>query len=260
MMAVMPNNQTGASKAPDLAHILRRLSAGPEDLARERRVLPTGARDRLEVVLREINETVLPRAITVKCSGTALATLFVANRRVFHLQPAAGVLPGVSENSMDTAVIAQQLLDISKSATSIGIETIDRRDHAFTTNQSFSVSALRIALGLDCQDTGASSLDDLLKQHAIAGMRWRAGSKELQFVGAQIWRETMQSHAARMLKIPTSPLLASRSTRSNAVGLAVPLTQALLLVLARDDEGGFACVVPCEKGFEALGTWQMLAS
>ena len=255
MIPVQAPSRKHHGESVNLNEVLHRFSTKPEWLAAERQTLPQAPRAQLEVLLREISETVLPRCIELRAQGRQIATLTVSNRRLYAIEWAGNDNAG--NTKPDARQLAEQLLDLSKRATALTTRAIADPSLIAETGDSCSVAALRAALVIDDRTCDITHLADLLEPTAIAHMTWSGDPEKHVLSGAQTWHALMQSHVKRL----TDQLSGSKNSKFNAAqettGVAIPLSDAEVIIIACKDALGVASVAPIKDGLKAISTWQI---
>lgn len=244
-----------ADRDTALSTAIARLATPHATLSAERQSLPDTPRGRLSALLQEIHETVLPRRITLLQDDTPLAHLTVTNRRLFRV--AAAQTPAPDADAQDLQATASALLDLSKQVKSMSTQAV----HGGSTNtegaMGASVEKLRAALGLDDEKNEISHLQGLLAPAALAQMSWTDGPAAYAFSGADTWRDLLETHAARITHHIATDTVKKLSATPVTKGMALPLSQDTLLVVACKDRAGVATITPRTEGLKAISTWQI---
>lgn len=255
MTSSIAPTQHSATETVNLKEVLHRFSTKSSWLAAERQTLPEAPRAQLEVLLREIGETVLPRRIELKAQGVILATLTVSSRRLYAIaRPQQGQSLA---SDVDARVFAAQLLDLSKRATALTTRTIDDPSQISDTGNSCSVAALRSALVIDDRPCDIAHLADLLEPTALAYLTWSGEQAKLVFSGEEAWRGLLQSHAERVIAKLSDAQAVKFPASQDATGIALPISRDRVLIVACKDALGFASVSPVEEGLKAISAWQI---
>lgn len=252
--AILPS-QDNTTETVNLKEVLHRFSTKSEWLAAERQTLPEAPRAQLEILLREISETVLPRCIELTAKGATLATLTVSSRRLYAI---AGPEQDSSfTTDADAREFATQLLDLSKRATALTTRTIDDPSQVSDTGNSCSVAALRSALVIDDRPCDIAHLADLLEPTALAQMTWSGDLTKHVFSGDEVWQHMLQSHTERAIGKLSDPNKMKFPTSQDATGVAIPISRDAVLILAFKDTLGVASVSPVKEGLKAISAWQI---
>ncbi|MGA9254240.1 MAG: hypothetical protein WBV71_17555 [Roseobacter sp.] len=249
------SSQESTGETVNLKEVLHRFSTKSAWLAAERQTLPEAPRAQLEVLLREISETVLPRCIELTAKGETLATLTVSSRRLYAITS-----PKQDQSfapDADARVFAAQLLELSKRATALTTRTIDDPSQISDTGNSCSVSALRGALVIDDRPCDIAHLADLLEATALAQMTWSSDPAKHVFSGAEAWHPLLQSHAERLTGELSGSKTAKFQAAQDATGVAIPISEDKVLIVACKDTLGIASVCPIEEGLKAISAWQI---
>lgn len=247
------------SMSPGLGDVLRRLSTNPKLLSQERKSMPADARERLEILLREIDEIVLPRTLWIQANGTDVAALTVANRRLSALTRVDGNSKQIAGESSDANELAMQLLEISKSVTSIRVTPLQSDQPRDEEGSSVSVAALRVALGLDQQVCEIDQLTELLETDAEARLVWTRDYSSPSFTGADTWHASMEVLAKRAMETFNEPDGRSDLKQTSAIGFAMSVSENQILVLACNSNKGLCCIVPKSAGLTAVSNWQTIS-
>ena len=87
------------------AELLQRLKTDPTLLAAEHRFLPQGVGARLAMLLREIDEIVLPRVVRLNAGSRDVARLIVSQRRLISVDmPGRAAVPLQTDSLADAMV------------------------------------------------------------------------------------------------------------------------------------------------------------
>jgi hypothetical protein len=241
---------------------LLRLAATPGQLAAERHAVPDAQHARLLTILREIDETVLPRCVDLCIDRNPVARLTISQRRLVRLELARrGALR--ADPSVMVRVLADALSALSALPGSMSMVVRRRAVATPSPETACSVAQLRLALAVDLQGQGtaqeAAGLDRLaetLERTAQATCRWTSGQAPLAFAGAPEWTEQLARAADRFRQRSDGGPDNRRFGAQRTQGLAVPLGEGLLLVLAGQGNGGLAAVMPETDGMAAIAHWQ----
>ena len=236
--------------------LLQRLSAAPHQLAAERRVLPQGAEARLEAMLTEIDEIVLPRVLWLKSGAQDVARLIVSHRRLIDVemqgQSAAPIAPETLPQHL-----AARLITIAQGRGALSV-TVGRRstqpNHAET---ACSVTSLRQALALVATQTGYDRLLRQLEEQSTALTQWDTTVAGTRFSGQDSWMKPLHAMAARFLEVGRHQHGDARVGPQGTQGAAIPIAGRQLLIMACLEERGFAAVLPFEVGLRIIADWQM---
>lgn len=259
MRAANFKNKMEDAMSPGLGDVLRRLSTQPQVLSQERQSIPVVPRERLEVLLREIDEIVLPRMLWIQANGTEVAALTIANRRLSALTRMNGSSKQTAGQYSDANELAMQLLEISKFVTSIRVTPLQSDQQRAEEGSSVSVAALRVALGLDQQACEIDQFSELLEADAEAKLIWTGVYSSPSFSGADTWHSSMEACAKRAMKIINVSDGGSDLEQTDAKGFAMPVSENKILVLACNSNKGLCYIVPKSEGLKAVSNWQTIA-
>lgn len=243
-----------------LSRLVGRFATSPEKLAAERSAMPSSARARLERILQEIDETVLPCRLRVICENAPPVDLAVSNRRLVDIHASECTSQASDTRTAPEERFAAELLELSaraKAVTALG----DLEDGTMAeTEQSCSVEGLRRALRLDRKDAGLAALRDHLDQLSHAHLWWDSDTKKLQFRGQADLKEFLRAHAAEMRRGASTEKASLTHNTNDVTGFAAPLSDDLVLIAALDGHKGYVCVAPRISGLRALTAWQIAAN
>lgn len=239
--------------------MMDRFATRPDVLASERRMLPKTARARLDRLLQEIDETVLPRRFRVQCKNTPDVELVVANRRLVAITARASRQATAHPLKPSAEAFGEALLDLAKRARALTKAPHRQGTREVGTENSFTAAALRQTLGLDVWCGGTEALAGRLNVHAKAQLTWDAGSKKLQFKGDTVWKPCLRHHAALLTQQMNMSRPSSFATPRDVVGLAAPISHSEILISAYDGSKGVAVISPRDAGLAAISEWQMVA-
>ena len=249
----------GRSNFMDIRDTLRRFGTAPDVLARERRSLPAKPRDCLDVLLREVDETVLARRITLHSNDANLASLTVSNRRLVRFEEA--VPQGAEPRSQKPTAgeLADRLLDISKRTTGFSTEAVSKQDIGTGSEAGYSVSALRAEFGVRTGQNTIAHLAQLLRKSAVAQLIWTADMDNADFAGDDKWHAFLKNFAKAALD-DAQQTQSAFSNVTHPAALALPITRETALIFACDARSGFAAITALDKGLNILGDWQLTTS
>lgn len=260
MTVPMPKNEGENLTLHGLDKVLRRLSTHPQTLVQEREHMPNDPHACLEALLREIDEVVLPRSILIQSQGQDIAALAVSNRRLSTLSLIQNGERKDAVLGSDTEQIAMHLVELSKSVSSIKVKPVDSSQaHAEVAND-VSVPTLRAILQLDRQGFDIEAFRDLLTPISRATLSWSDDNLEREFSGDSAWREKMEACADKIAGTEKDNAQTSKQTQQSITGIAIPMSDAELMVLAYDGAKGMCFVTALAEGFNAIGNWQAITS
>lgn len=253
-MPAMPAIITPDREKTELENALRRLSTQPRILARERRDLSTHPRQRLERLLNEIEEIVLPRSLHIQGSGEDIAVLHVANRRLHSMSLIDEPQEYRSLSNTSLNDIAMRVLAISKEMTEMRVKTLSSEVVTSEAATTISVSSLREALEIGHHHCNVDHLSRLLAPHAIASLNWVQDASHPEFQGDAKWEAVMTDCSQRIQSDYSDPVTAPSGT----TGFATLLTQTEVIIVACDADKGICRIVPMAEGLRAISNWQTL--
>lgn len=255
MTRVVLSNPAPMPAPAQLDRLLHRFATPAGHLARRSFTLPDDPRSRLDTLLQEIDEIMLPRRIELRINGRPLARLSVYSRRV------AGVeLPGRPTSRPGSgsvaAEFAQRLSEITATPGTLTCKSERHQTGQRAEDSTCSVGALKTALGLDVQGCELTRLTEIMAPIAIARMSWTGDPGQGQFSGDGTWRQVLEQHALKFLALPGRQTLNRQAGARRAEGIAVPLSAEKIIVLVRMSDRGLAAVLPFEAGLKAIAFWQ----
>ncbi|MAY89357.1 MAG: hypothetical protein CML02_21885 [Pseudooceanicola sp.] len=245
-----------------LSQRLLRLAATPGQLAAERRALPDAPSARLLAVLREIDETVLPRCVDLCIDRTPVARLTISQRRLVRLELARrGALR--ADPSVMVRVLADALASLAAQPGAMSMVVRRRAVATPSPETACSVAQLRLALSVDLPDSGRAAgsaglarLAETIDRDAKATCRWPTGQAPLAFAGASEWTEILARAADGFRRRDHGGPDNRRFGSPRTDGLALPLGDGQLLILAAQGGAGLAAVMPEAEGMAAIAHWQ----
>lgn len=236
------------------AALLQRLhGAEPPRAAGAGFALPEGAPARLAALLREIDETVLPRILSLHCGGTEAGRISVSHRHVIAVDLAAQ--PAAQSGSLAQRC-ASGLTTLAEMSGPLTLWTLRRSGVPGHAEPALSVSALQAALASSPTGNAFERLHDLLRRTALARLEWAGPNPRPQFSGLPDWAPALQNLAAASITGAQSPAKGAQISRPRTEGLAIPLSGQQILILARLDQSGIAALMPFAAGLEAITAWQ----
>lgn len=249
MMAAAPAHTESDMSSSKLKKALCRLSTKPGDLALERRALPADPADRLERLLQEIEEIVLPRSLWLQKDGKDVAAFHVINRQLSSVALIDDVGAQTVLQDKDANDLAVHVLNISKTVTSVRVTVPDPVHTNPNATSGVGVSALRSALSEKTHGCDVDRLARLLEPEASAQLAWSGASSEPDFKGDEKWRVAMET--------TTRHTKDQGSFDDKAVGgFAMPIDDQHVLIIASDGIKGICCVAPFAEGLRAIRNWQ----
>ena len=236
--------------------LLARLSAAPRDLATGRHLLPPTVEARLAAFLTEIDETVLPRLLMLRCGPREVASLTVSHRRLIAIaMPDRSALPGDATDL--PGLLAARLVEIAETRGELMI-TVGRRPTLPThAEAACSVTALSKALAFA---TTQNAFDRLLRQvgaRSFAQLLWSETGTQPQFSGAPDWAIPLQRFAETYRAMGTDHRADARVGPVRTEGLLIPMAGDQAVVIASLESRGFAVVLPRQIGLELIASWQV---
>ncbi|QJF51158.1 hypothetical protein [Roseobacter ponti] len=229
-----------------LAGLLARL--GSAELAQ---TLPRDRTAALEVLLREINETVLPRSLKLSADGIQLGALDVANRRL--------VAVGLGDDApgdTDVTTLAGVLGLICETGAEVTLTNAGRAGTAGDPDTGASVPALRAALAGRHQMSGVAVMLESIATDTVACLHWNdltaTGGAEEAGAGCSgdpAWFPRLEAFVAGMRNGPAG---------GPDGGLLVPLADDLTLIACGDARAGVAAVMASAPALQAMQSWQSL--
>ncbi len=238
-----------------LDDVLRRFATTSDRLAENGGTLPDDPRLRLKTLLREIDETVLPRRIDVHANGKRLAHLSVYSRRLASVEIAAksGSTPQGGNVASD---FAEMLFEITGTRGTLTYVSKRQSERQQATEFTCSVATLRALLGSDDQICDIARLTEITGPIAIAQMSWAGESGQEAFSGDATWHKLLEDHARRFRSHARSKKFDRYSGAGQAEGMAIPVTAEQIILIACLTDRGIAAIVPFEAGLKAIALWQ----
>lgn len=235
--------------------ILMRLAADARALAAERRLLPRGVEARLAFLLREIDETVLPRLMRLFCAGREVARLTVSQRSLIALDMPGR--PSMPEDAADLVdICAPRLIELANLRSDLSLKVERRPAQPSRALAACSVPALTLAVALT---SSQSAYDRLLRQaeaRSFARLMWSEANPAAQFAGAPEWKALLATVADSYRGLRQAQGSGARFAPSQLDGLAVPVSEDKLLVMASVQGKGFAVILPSQSGLDMIAAWQ----
>lgn len=259
MTHAAPTNLPFASGHVRLNDVLHRFATPPDRLARKRGTLPDDPRSRLKALLREIDETMLPRRIELHVDGKRLAHLSVCNRRLASVETAAKPAQMPQGGSI-TSDFAERLVGIATTRGTLTCASARQPDQQQAAEFSCSVGRLRAILGLDEQLCEIGRLTEITRPIAIARMSWAGEPAQRDFSGDKTWRPLLKDHARRFRSHAGGRKFDRRPGAGQAEGIAIPLSAEHLLMVACLADRGIAAILPHATGLKAIISWQTTSS
>lgn len=235
--------------------LLARLAASPHQLAAAHAALPGTPEARIEALLDEIDETVLPRVLHVTSGPREVARLIVSHRRLIGIETQDRPKPKPDPDAL-AQVFAGRLAQIAQWRGELSLSVSPRSAPPGRAGRACSVAAIRQALALPPPENACDRLQRLVEAEAVARLHWSGNSPQAQFSGTQAWRATLQTIAANYLKMQSQTRATARAGPQRAEGLLIPIGFDLGIVVASVDRQGFAAVLSRQTGLDLIAAWQ----
>lgn len=235
--------------------LLRRFATPAGRLARGSAVLPDDPRSRLDALLQEIDEIMLPRRIELHLNGKPLAHLTAFNRRLASVEIALRPLSRPRTEAV-AAEFTDQLLEIAAMPGTLTCSFARLMAGPRAEENTCSVTALKAALGFDPRGCEMTRLTDIMEPIAMAKLSWVGDPGQGSFSGDATWRQALEQHALKFSALTGRKTFNRHNGAGRAEGLAIPLSAERLVVLARLSDRGFAAILPYEAGLKAIAAWQ----
>lgn len=235
--------------------LLARLAASPHQLAAARAALPGTPEARLEALLDEIDETVLPRVLHVTSGSRETARLIVSHRRLIGIETQDRPKPKADPDAL-AQVFAAGLAQIALWRGALSLSVSPRTAPPGRAERACSVAAIRQALALPPPENACDRLQRLVEAEAVARLHWSGNSPQARFSGTQAWRATLQMIAANYLKMQSQTRANVRTGPLRTEGLLIPVGTDLGIVVASFDRQGFAAVLSRQTGLDLIAAWQ----
>lgn len=255
MTRVALSNPIPMSGPEGLDILLRRFATPAGRLVRRSAPLPDDPRSRLDALLQEIDEIMLPRRIELRINGKPLARLSVYSRRVAGVEIVTRPASRPKTESV-AAEFAERLLEIAATPGTLTCRSARLQTGQRAEDRTCSVGALKAALGFDGKGCELTRLTEIMEPIAIAKMSWVGDPGKGQFAGDAAWRQVLEQHALKFLALPGRKAFNRQAAAERAEGIAIPLSAEKVIVLARLSDRGLAALLPFEAGLKAIAFWQ----
>lgn len=240
------------SRLGDLLHRLALAGSMPSDQP-EASANDDPASVALRLILREIDETVLPRHLTVFDGDHPMARLVVSNRRLLALeydQDTASEPPSDSEAA--ARLFARQLRKLTSRARSLGLRATGRASDIGIAGVSCSAQRLAQAAGLSETEGGTNQLDAFLDHVKPFSHGWARTGEDADSKGGDA-----------DLSFQLAELIASGYGQPRPVGVAplrpecavLPLPEEVSLVMATEGRRRLLAVIPTVSSPEIMSFW-----
>jgi hypothetical protein len=236
------------------AELLVRLKSAPQVHVAERRSLPAGAGARLATLLREIDETVLPRVLRLTSGPRDVARLIVSQRRLISVEmPGRATVPPQTDHLAEA--MAARLIEIAELRSELSV-TLARRtsvpNHAET---ACSVVALRAALASSSTRNGFDRQLRHASARCSARVLWSEANPQAQFSGVPEWDAPLRTLVERYRALGRTRQAAARVSPHRMEGVLIPIDAQQVVVIASAETTGFAVVLPRKAGLDLVAAW-----
>ena len=234
-----------------LRHALARLTRNSADFADERRAIHPDLPQLMQAILREVDETVLPRRYMISGRAGPLVCLSVVSRRLVAVEPS---ITGEDPDTTRTGPSAVQFLQMIEAACAGGgpftLAPAGRDERVSEAGQSCTAQDLRDALG-----TGSASgkVQAFFNRHHPNTVSWLFVADDgPQFGGDARHQDVLTTLADR-----------ARTPAPDRVGTVVKPTCTVLplgddhrVIISSDQTALYLCVVTPEQAVTATAAWR----
>ena len=239
-----------------LHDVLQRFAMDARNLADARKSLPSDPAARLTAILQEIDETVLPKCISILSQNEVAGELTVANRRLLrirvHPQPTCAADPAQG----NLAEISGMLLKLAGIGESMSVASDRGLQSRSEENAGVSVAALKAEFEKANQHCDVAVFSEILRPVAIACLSWENDLDISGFTGAQQYRDDLENHARQLIRSLDARHRISHLKR-RADGFAMPTGADDLIVSVWNGQNGVAGYVARDAGFQVINDWQL---
>lgn len=241
-----------------LLRLVERLGAKPTRLARQRRLLPVSPEVRLRLILREIDETILPRDLALIADGRRVAGLAVSHRHLIGLDLAERQMyvAGEDVTAEDFAPGLQALAELPYD---LELHAARRGAGHEPVHGGCSARTLEHVLGLLPLPEGFEGLRQRLAARALATLEWAAPGGAGAFLGDMAWQDMLRKARQDHPGHAKAALPAPRFGAPRIEGLAWPVSPLEMLILSVYGDRGIAAILPQTEGLLAIADWQVLS-
>lgn len=244
-----------AKHAEALRSLLDRFAAPVEVRLGPDHPLPAAPAERLTEVLREIDETVLPRRLTLLADGQEIGNLNISNRRLVGLS-GANDAADEAETDLDAAGCAALLLNLCMYKGALTWCMSHRPPDYQDSSINCSAEQLRTALAIAPDRDDISRLSDLAKSQALSMLHWEDAKSVGKSSGATELHDLLQGYRTAFQAATScegTPKFEDRRTKGHVVELAADLS----LLIAQSNERGCAFILPTKDALRTIASWQV---
>ncbi len=250
---IHPMHRNDASR---LKHLLERLAREKTPGRAQCRQPVQGHPELMAAVLREIDETVLPRQITLRSDANAVAHLLVSNRRLMGLtspgQDATGNSPPAQDPEAAAAWYVAQLNRLFADCRKGSCQVTARINAAMGSRISCSPQMLAQAAGLEwggpASDPAPDTRVEDLQQLALAWLQ-RQSTTETGRAGQDALIDLLQkTDAARA----GSGSRASKFRGGRTAFSLLRISASLAIAVLEDRDKTLLAVIPADKADQAI--------
>ena len=237
--------------------LLAKFAAPIETTAHKSTTLPNEPGDRLNVLLREIDETVLPRRLTIKQDQSGVAYLDISNRRLVGISCDDKTGVDKSEAQSDSSYCAAALLSLVQSSAELAFDVGYRPSAYEDTGISCSYAMLKEALGLGGGDTPLAQIERAIAKTANAILCWTHEDPVGVFNGEDAWQSTLQQGRDALGAQKAATERVAHLSEGDLRCLVMPFSETDAIVLAKQDGNGLAAVMSTEQALDVLSKWRI---
>jgi len=261
-LAMKQQDQRLSAKTTGLEDRVSRLSNPVGVLASGYRTLRgNSAESLLSALLREVDETILPRRIKVLTNTDQVAYLHVANRRLFRVTLPGGQMDAESAPPGSAAGMVTKLLEFFTDASKAVVHSKRSDDGTTQTDTGYEISALTDATSMDLASSNKPDPVQVfcaaLADHASALITLDPSGQFQSRDGDPAWCQRLENLIlsgladidAQMVQSLTAP------DQPGCIFLSTGADDGFLLVYARSQRTGFLAALPASQLSSIQPAW-----
>ncbi len=255
-----PMGQDGT--AHRLRDALVRLALDRDMLLAEKRQTATDDKSLMRLLIREIDDTVLPRKIGLQSGEGIVATLTASNRRMIELQTAGTtILPeGEAEPNAVVQAYAQAIKALGQGSGSITLQPLGRASQSATNSSACSAASLAKVADAMGHENGLQEFFQRVKSRSTAWILRTGEGQTPQRGGASDVLQVLDMLLHITTEQRSKKGALSRLDRATPSCTAVSVSPGLQAILATDGHDALLAAISHDDMVAVMAHWQAIFS